>query len=375
MSYRNVCSSCRREHEASPGLWKCPVCGGVLDLEDTPKFDPELVDRRVRSLWRYRHTFPVPADAAPVSLGEGGTPLIAAEVGGRQVHFKLDYLNPSGSFKDRGTTVLVTTLAASGAHEAIEDSSGNAGASFAAYAARAGIRARVFVPATASGPKRAQIAAYGAELVPVPGPRSKAAEAVRQAATAGADAVYASHNYNPLGLAGLATTAFELWEDLGSALLCRAWVITPVGHGSNLLGLARGFRILLNSGLIGTLPRLIAVQARACAPLWALKTHGPGGLGFVTEGETIAEGIRILEPVRGDAALAAVAESGGDILAVDEAAIRAGQSALARLGFYVEPTSAVVWPALSEILKRAGKQDTIAVLLTGSGLKSPAQAH
>ncbi|MBI3360296.1 MAG: pyridoxal-phosphate dependent enzyme [Chloroflexi bacterium] len=349
-------------------MWRCPTCGGVLELADAPKFDPALVDRRDRSVWRYRHTFPVPPQTEPVSLGEGETPLIPAEIEGRQVHFKLEYLNPSGSFKDRGTTVMVTALAASSVKEAAEDSSGNAGASFAAYAARAGIRARVFVPAATSGPKRAQIEAYGAELVPIPGPRSKAAEAVRQAAADGA--VYASHNYNPIGLAGLATTAFELWETLGRDPLRNAWVIVPVGHGSNILGLARGFRILQNSGLIESLPRLVGVQALAVAPLCALKTYGLDGLGFVAEGETIAEGIRILQPVRGDAVLTAVAESGGDILAVDEEAIRLGQSALARLGFYVEPTSAVVWPALMEVLKKAGKEDTIAVLLTGSGFKS-----
>jgi threonine synthase len=365
MSYPVVCTSCRRKHQGSAALWKCPACGGVLDLADAPRFDPARVERGERSLWRYRHTFPLPPEAQAVSLGEGVTPLVSSEIDGRPVHFKLDFLNPTGSFKDRGTTLLATALKADGIAEAVEDSSGNAGASFAAYAARAGLRARLFVPAAASGPKRAQIAAYGAELVPVPGPRSRAAEAVQQAAAEGA--TYASHNYNPIGLAGLATTAFELWEDLGRA---PDWVITPVGHGSNLLGLARGFRALRDSGLIRRLPRLVGVQALACAPLWALRAYGPDGLGFVAEGETRAEGIRILQPVRGDAVLAAVAESEGDLLAVDEEAIGAGREALARLGLYAEPTSAVVWPAALEILIRAGKEDTIAVVLTGSGLKS-----
>jgi threonine synthase len=342
------------------------VCGGVLDLADSPRFDPAQVDAGERSLWRYRHTFPLSPEVRPVSLGEGLTPLVPARVDGRQVYFKADFLNPTGSFKDRGTTLLVSTLAAEGMAEAVEDSSGNAGASFAAYAARSGVRARLYIPAGASGPKRAQIEAYGVELVPVPGPRSRAAEAVRAAAMAGA--VYASHNYNPIGLAGLATTAFELWEALGHA---PDWVISPVGHGSNVLGLARGFRALKTGGLIERLPRLVGVQALACAPLWALKTYGPDGLGFVAEGETQAEGIRILQPVRGDAVLAAAAESQGDFLAVDEPSIQAGRESLARLGLYVEPTSAVVWGALAEVLKRAGNEATIAVILTGSGLKAP----
>jgi threonine synthase len=366
MTYPVLCTSCRRTHQASAALWKCPACGGVLDLPDPPAFDPAQVERGTRGLWRYRHTFPWTEAVEAVSLGEGGTPLVAAPVEGRPVYFKLDFLNPTGSFKDRGTTLLATALAADGVRAAVEDSSGNAGASFAAYAARAGIAARLFLPAAASGPKRAQIEAYGAELVPVPGPRSKAAEAVQAAAAEGA--IYASHNYNPIGLAGLATAAYELWEELGRA---PDWVISPAGHGSNLLGLARGFRSLKAGGLIDRLPRLVAVQALACAPLWAVKSYGLDGLGFVTEGETLAEGIRILQPVRGDAVLAAVAESGGDILAVDEAAIQAGRAALAGLGLYVEPTSAVIWQAAKEILKRAGNQATIAAILTGSGLKSP----
>jgi len=366
MTFPVVCTSCRRQHTGSAQLLKCPVCGGVLDLADEPRFDPALVDPGQPGLWRYRHTFPLAAALPPVSLGEGGTPLAAVPIAGRPVHFKLDFLNPSGSFKDRGTTLLASVLQAAGILEAVEDSSGNAGASFAAYAARGGLRARVFLPAAASGPKRWQIAAYGAKLEPVPGPRSKAAAAVQNAVAHGA--VYASHNYNPIGLAGLATTAFELWQDLGRA---PDWVLTPVGHGASLLGLARGFRALLRGGHIARLPRLVGVQALACAPLWALKNYGLDGLGFVAEGETAAEGIRILQPVRGDAALQAVAESQGDILAVDEEAIAAGRAALAHLGLYVEPTSAVVWPGLLEILKRAAIEDTIVVVLTGSGLKAP----
>jgi threonine synthase len=240
----------------------------------------------------------------------------------------------------------------------VEDSSGNAGAAFAAYAARAGIRARVFVPAAAAGPKRAQIAAYGAEIVAVDGPRSKAAEAAKQAVAGGA--FYASHVYNPLGLAGNATAAYELWEQLGHA---PESVVLPVGHGTLLLGLHLGFKALLAAGLIQRLPRLVAVQALACAPLWAVHQYGRGGFAFVTEGQTVAEGIRVVHPVRGDAVLAAIAESGGTLLAYDDDAIRAGHNALARMGLYVEMTSGALWPALAET---AGE---VVGIVTGHGLK------
>lgn len=353
------CSNCGRLHPLDLSRWKCPQCGGLLNLNAPPTFDPAQVEPRAPGIWRYRHTFPLPETAEAISLGEGHTPLVSARVAGREVFFKHEGLNPTGSFKDRGMAVLFSGLKAIGVTEAIEDSSGNAGAAFAGYAARAGVRARVFVPASAAGPKRKQIEAYGAELVPIEGPRSKASEAALSAAEAGA--YYGSHIYNPLGLAGNATAAYEIVEQLGHA---PESVILPVGHGTLLLGLHFGFKALRSAGLIAKLPRLVAVQALACAPLWAVHRSGREGLAWVTEGATIAEGIRVFQPLRGDAVLAAVAESGGTLLAYDDDAIRAGQAALAHLGLYAEPTCGVVWSAIGET-----KGETV-VVLTGNGLKS-----
>lgn len=326
---------------------------------------------RPRLLERYRRFLPVTDATPPITLGEGDTPLVHAPrlgkaIGVPNLYLKVEGQNPTGSFKDRGMAVLFAALRAAGVAEAIEDSSGNAGASFAGYAARAGISARVFVPASASGPKRAQIEAYGAHIVAVDGPRSQAAEAAQAAARAGA--VYGSHVYNPLGLAGNATCAYELWEQLGRA---PGAVVLPVGHGTLLLGLHRGFAALRAAGLIDRLPRLIGVQARACAPLWAVHTYGREGLGWVTEGATVAEGIRVVQPARGDAVLAAVRESGGAILAVDEDAILPGCDALARLGFYVEPTCGVVWEVLPRVLAEDAPGEVV-ILLTGHGLKRAA---
>jgi threonine synthase len=298
-----------------------------------------------------------------VSLGEGDTPLVMAETLGRQVAFKLEYLNPTGSFKDRGTAPLAAMLLSRGVAEAVEDSSGNAGASFAAYAARAGIKARVFVPDYASGPKRAQIEAYGAELVRILGPRSEAAQAVRRAADEGA--VYASHALLPFGLPGIATIAYELFDQLGQA---PGTVVAPVGHGSLLLGIARGFEALKAAGVVESLPKLVGVQARACAPLWAVATMGAAGLAWMTEGVTLAEGVRVRQPVRGDELLNAVQGSGGTFVAVEEEEILPGRDKLAGLGLFVEPTSALPWSALEQL----GDQipDPVVVVLSGSGLKS-----
>lgn len=354
------CTGCGRTYPLDFTGWRCPACTGLLALPAPTPFDPASLEPRAPGIWRYRHTFPLPTAVTPVSLGEGHTPLIPVDLGGRVVHFKHEGQNPTGAFKDRGMSVMVSALKHIGVTTALEDSSGNAGASFAAYAARAGLTAQVYVPASAAGPKRAQISAYGAQLIAMAGPRSQAASAARAAAEAGA--VYASHVFNPLGLAGLASAAFEIWEDLGHAPEA---VIMPVGHGTLLLGLHRGFTMLLQAGLIDRLPRLIAVQALACAPLWAVHTYGRQGLGWVSEGDTIAEGIRVAQPVRGDYVLHAIRESNGHVMAVEETAILPARAALAQHGLFVEPTCAVVWEAIPHV---AGE---VVVMLTGHGLKRP----
>ncbi len=361
------CTGCARPYPDDLLPYRCPTCNGIYDFSGplvyhkTPSSSPDR-----RGLARFRETFPLAPSTALVSLGEGGTPLLPVQVGAHVLHFKCEHLNPTGSYKDRGTAVLISALSSAGVTEAVEDSSGNAGASFAAYAARAGMRARVFVPSSASGPKRSQIEAYGAELVLVNGPRSAAAEAVRRAAEGGA--VYASHAYMPQGMAGVATIAFEIVEQLGRAP--RA-VIAPVGHGGVLVGVHRGFEALLRAAAIPALPRMIGVQAQACAPVWAAHTSGGPGLLLVQEGETRAEGIRVCFPVRGDAVLAAVESTGGTMVAVAEEELLHAWEILGRAGINVEPTSAVVWTAATLLLEDL--PDPAVAILTGSGLKaSPA---
>lgn len=358
-----ACSSCGRPYPISGFPFRCPTCGGVFEYREPIVYAPEeIAGARGSGLARFRKSYSLPPDASWVSLGEGDSPLVPAAVEGRTVHFKCEFMLPTGSFKDRGTVVLVNALAAAGVTDAVEDSSGNAGASFAAYAALAGIRARVVVPDSASPTKLGQIRAYGADVVRVLGPRSNAAEVVLRMAASGA--VYASHAYQPHGLAGMATGAFEIYEQLGVAPGC---VVLPVGQGTLLLGLAQGFAALQAAGRIDHPPALVGVQARACAPLWAVSRGGAAGLQMMGEGETIAEGIRIRNPIRGDAVLAAVERTGGWIEAVEEDDIAAGRQALARMGMWVEPTSAVVWPAL-----RAGAHrmaEPVVAVLSGSGYK------
>jgi len=357
-----VCTNCGRGFPSHGSPYCCPVCGGLFDFSRLFHFDPSRIDPALPGIWRYRHAFGLPDRVAPASLGEGDTPLIRARAFGRELAVKCEYLNPTGSFKDRGSSIIAAWLKACGVELAVEDSSGNAGASFAAYAARAGMRARIFVPSAASGPKRRQIEAYGAELVPVAGSRSDVSAAIKLVADEGT--AYASHAYLPFNLAGYATAAYEIHDQLGGM---PGSVLVPAGQGGLLLGLARGFDAVRAAGNISEKPRMVGVQARACAPLWTLSTMGPQAMGFVAENPTLAEGVRVRYPLRGDAVLKAVEASGGTMAAVDEEAILPARDALARLGFYVEPTSAIVWAALAELIDKL--PEPIVLVLTGAGFK------
>ena len=356
------CTNCHLPYPEQGMPYRCPRCGGLFDFAPAWDFDPAQVDSGQPGIWRYRHTFGLPVEAPAISLGEGYTPLVWGQAFGKRVAFKCEYQNPTSSFKDRGSAMIVSFARGRGVDYAVEDSSGNAGASFAAYAARAGLKARVYVPDSASGPKRAQIEAYGAEVVRVMGPRSKTGEAVRRAAEEGA--VYASHAYLPFNLPGYATAAYEIAEQVGGA---PGTVIAPAGQGGLLLGMARGFEALQKAGVIDRVPMLIGVQARACAPLWALLSYGRAGLAWVAEAETLAEGIRTSFPLRGDVLLQTLSVHQGTVLAVDEADILPGRKALASMGFYVEPTSAVVWNALEQVSSQVA--EPVILVLTGSGLK------
>ncbi len=357
------CTNCHRPYPDKETPFRCLICGGVFDFNGELGIDPRKIDENLPGIWRYRHYFGSHADSPVVYLGEGDTPLVWVKSASREVACKLEYLNPTGSFKDRGAAILISFLKERGVRSAIEDSSGNAGASFAAYAARAGIKARVFVPDYTSTPKRKQVEAYGAEVIRVQGARTAASEAVLRAAEQGD--VYASHAYLPHGILGFATIAFEVVNQLGGA---PGTVIAPTGQGSLLLGLGRGFNALFHAGVIEKIPKLIGVQALACAPLWAIYQFGAAGLELVTEGETLAEGVRIRYPVRGDAIVNMMALNDGIFIAIDESEILPSQVELARQGLYVEPTSAIVWSALDQVMDDV--RDPIVLVLTGTGLKS-----
>ena len=378
-----------------PDRWRCR-CGAPLRFADPPvpsTGPPEssTVDTRA-GLWAFAPFLAVGDDTHDrVTLGEGMTPLVDAPRW--NAAFKLEYVFPTGSFKDRGATTTLTRARELGVDRVVEDSSGNAGAAIATYAARAGIDAEVYVPADAKPAKLRAIRRAGATPVRIEGDRQAVTEACIDALgtiddvddtgdvgdTGDVDdtgdvgdtgeAWYASHAWNPAFFEGTATIAYEIAHQ-------RDWsapdaVVLPVGHGTLLLGAHWGFERLIRAGWIDECPRLYAAQAAGIAPL-VRDLHGAEDANPVGEHNAAADGIQIAEPVRLPALRAAVTETGGDAIAVTEAA---GEAALDRLhaaGFYTEPTCAVA-PAALEMLRERGAiapTEDVVVPLTGSGLKT-----
>jgi threonine synthase len=326
----------------------------------------EEIDGRTRSLWRYRAVLPVDI-AKPISLGEGCTPLVQQSWGDLRPHFKLEWFNPTGSFKDRGSAVMLSFLRQIGVDAILEDSSGNAGSSMAGLGAAGGMRVKILAPASTSPAKIAQVRAYGAEIQLVEGPREESeAEAIRQSN----ETFYASHNWQPFFLEGTKSLAYELWEDLGFRAPDN--VVIPVGAGSSLLGCAFGFRELMKAGQIAKLPRLFVTQPLNCSPIDASFKAGVDTPVPREVRKTIAEGTAIRHPMRLREIVDALRESGGGTVALTEDEIIAALRRLARQGLFAEPTSASAAAALDK-LSDAGSikaNETTVVLLTGNGLKA-----
>lgn len=356
-----TCPTCHQT--PAPLDWRCTNCGSPLELTDLPPFDDSAIDNHVWSLWRYQAMLPV--NPPRFTLGEGMTPLIPTQFDGVRFYAKLDYLNPTGSYKDRGAAVLLNYLAENGAREVVEVSSGNAGSAVAQYSAGLGLKARIFTPAAAPGGKKRQIRA-AAELIDVPGPRSNVDDACMEALKSPGVA-FASHSWNPYFIAGQMTGAWELWEQLGrrapEAVAC------PVGMGCLLLGLYRGFVALRDAGLIERIPRFFAVQTAASDPIVQAIEQGLDDVPPVQTQPTVADGIVIAKPVRSRQVLAAIRDSGGTAFRVQEADILPTRDRLARQGLLVEPTSAATVAALPQIRAVYGGEDLV-VLLTGNGLKT-----
>ena len=320
----------------------------------------------------YEILTPVQADSSWVSLGEGNTPCVELPALGRvlglqRLYAKLEFLNPTGSFKDRGTAIMMSVAREQGVTEVVEDSSGNAGASVAAYAARAGIKAHVFVPANAPPSKIQQIKVYDAEVHAIIGPREAATEeAIAYYTERGL--VYASHILSPYFLEGTKTLSYEVTRQMADGLPDH--VVMPVGNGSLFIGAWKGLEELQDAGQVSQMPRFHCIQARSVMPIVAAYagndwTPEPGAT-------TVAGGIPVAAPPRKQQIMKVLRASKGTALAVEEKEILRWQKLLAEEeGIFVEPTSAVAFAGLEHLVRHGDVQsaDSVLVPVTGSGLK------
>ena len=333
-----------------------------LLLTDLPGIGRDDIARGTRSIWRYAAALPFVPNA-PITMGEGCTPLIEAPLAGTTALLKCEWFMPTGSFKDRGASIMLSLLRAQGITRVLEDSSGNGGAAISAYAARGGMRAKIMVPASTSPAKTVQSRAAGAEIELVPGTRQDCADAAEREA---ANIFYASHNWHPFFLHGTKTLAYELWEDLGFTAPDN--VIVPCGAGSNVLGCMIGFSELLRAGQIARLPRIFAAQPAHCGPI----ARQALGLPPIEAMPTIAEGTAIAKPLRARECVDAMRASGGGAVLLEEAEIQEAALCLARAGIYVEPTCAQAAAAFGKLLAagQIAAHERNVVVLTGTGLKA-----
>jgi len=326
------CEKCKKEYPMDTLAYKC-ICGGLFRLF---KHSDEVVPTKV-------------------SLGEVRTPLLPIHVEKIDFLLKLEHLQPTGSFKDRGAFMLINELKNLGIKEIVEDSAGNAAAAIAAYAAAAGIDCLIYLPEKTSPAKIRQIESTGAMIKKVRGDRDKTAQLVQKAAK---ERYYASHVYNPLFFEGMKSMAQEIYEQLGQQV--PEYIFMPVGNGTMLLGLYYGF------AEIGRLPKLVAVQSCTCQPLCrALHKNVDKD-----SGETIAESIRVGNPARLDEMLQAIKNSRGDAVSVTDEEIMEAAKILGTNGIYTEISSAAALAGAKKFFKD-GKPDNYKVVipLTGHGLK------
>jgi threonine synthase len=320
---------------------------------------------------RYASYLPVTGRTPRLTLGEGGTPLVRApvlerETGVAEIWLKVEGQNPTGSFKDRGMVVAVAKALEEGAQMVLCASTGNTGASAAAYAARAGMSCTVILPAgqVAAG-KLAQAIAYGAHVVAVRGPFDAALAVVRSLAEQGEAALV--NSVNPFRLEGQKTAAFEICEVLGDAPDA---LFIPVGNAGNITAYWKGFVEAARTGLARQRPRMYGYQAAGAAPLVS-------GVP-VAEPETLATAIRIGNPASWKGAVAARDESGGAIDSVTDAEILDAYGFLARCeGIFAEPASAAAIAGLRKRARANGLDGAkrVVCVLTGNGLKDPDRAR
>ncbi len=385
MTFVYRCSVCGRTYGPDEVTYTCPKDDGNLDiLLDyaalkkvlTPSF-PDIVGRAA-SLWRYLPLLPVPdPDFAATPLAAvGWTPIFAPpalrrKIGLPQLWLKDESRNPTASFKDRASAVVVARALALGVDTVVTASTGNAGAALAGMAASVGLRAVILAPKDAPQAKVAQLLVYGAQVVLVDGTYDDAFDLSIHAAE---DLGWYCRNtgFNPFTVEGKKTAAYEIWEQV---LLRQRFdrplaIFVPVGDGNIITGVHKGFWDLQQMGWLEQMPRLFGVQAEGSAAVARAWAAGTDEIAPV-QAHTLADSIRVDLPRDGRRALRAVRQTGGAYVTVSDQAILEAIAELGQVGLFVEPAAAAAWAGVRQAVAQGliGPEDPVLVLLTGSGLK------
>jgi len=372
------CRACCTRLTADSPVGTCPTCGHTLFASysteglDGPRWWKELAGRPA-TLWRYRELLPVRDDAFVTTLGEGFSPILGLgeveSAPGVRVSVKDDGTMPTGSFKARGMAVAVSRARELGLRELFVPSAGNAGTALAAYAARGGITARVYVPERTPSPIKQAIRSYGAALVEVPGTIREAGEAARTREK-GRGSFDMSTLREPYRVEGKKTMGFEIVEQSGPDGLPDA-IVYPTGGGTGLVGMAKAFRELSSLGLLARAPRLYSVQPAGCAPVVKALAEGASKVAPWPDPFTIAPGLLVPAPFASERILEAVHEThGGGVTVTDPEIVRAMRDLAREHGVSASPEAAAPYAALPHLLKSGAVRpgEHVLLYLTGTGL-------
>lgn len=349
-----------------------------MDLNRAGSALSDEIRGRARGLWRWREFLPVDSPAAVVSLGEGDTPLVhsgrlAREAGLERLYVKNDTVLPTGSLKDRSVTVAVSRAREVKAPTVAVSSTGNHAASVAAYAAAAGLGCVVMVPAGTAAGKVIQARVHGATVIAVQAPFDVTADLFKVALdTFG---WYSCLSTNPWRNEGKKSYAFETWEQLEGEV--PDWMIHPIAGGLGVTACWKGWRELRQLGWTARIPRMVAAQSAAAAPIVAAFEAGHDEVAPCPVGPTVAEAIASGHPNLGWRCLDAIRQTGGTAAAVTDAQLLHAQSLLARTtGIFCEPSAAAALAA-ALMLRKTGvikATELVVCVATGHGLKQPEPA-
>lgn len=359
------CFNCRKIYPIEAVIFECAECGGPLDIEyDYPEIERTMIKDEFKKQairhWKYWRFYPIKNTENAIVFGEGGTPLIQSRKGKGNWFLKYEGMNPTGSFKDRGSAIEITKAKELGVNEIWCATTGNMGASVAAYSARCGIKANIVVPAHVPESKINQILAYGAKVKKIKGTYDDAAEFTKKLARE--KGVYLTGDY-PYRGEGEKSTGFEIIDQMNFQV--PEYVIVPVGNGTNLYGIYKGIMEFKEIGLINKLPKMIGVQAKGCSPIYEAWSKASDMIESVKKPRTIANAIEVGTPIDGIKALKAVRKTGGSFEVVTDKEIRDAQAEMGKEGIYAESAGAAGFAAA----KKMHLDGRVVIIVSGHGLK------